>query len=151
LQDRELINRFCAFQLLPLDDYQNGMDEWMGTALRKMNELDLISLKELFDKFENSLTNNAYLFRRDSFSIRQINRPVFSAPLWDVMITGLAKYSIEQVANHAEEIKARFYALIADEKFLWSITSGPNHPDRVKYRFKETQKMFAEVFDAHSS
>lgn len=153
MRDREFVNRFCAFQLLPLADYKDNMDEWLAMALKKMNELDKVLLLKLSNEFQRSLRNNYSLFKDHAFrkhSPGQERRGVLNASLWDVMITGLAKYSDDQIVNNAEELKARFYALIKDEKFVWSITYGPNSPDRVKYRFEETQKMFAEVLGAYS-
>ncbi len=40
MRDREFVNRFCAFHLLPLDDYRGDMDEFLAQGLRKMNNLD---------------------------------------------------------------------------------------------------------------
>jgi len=153
MRDREFVNRFCAFHLLPLDTY-TGMDEWLAMALKKMNSLDDVSLFKLSSEFQNSLQNNYFLFKDHAFRKHapgQDRRGVLNASLWDVMITGLAKYSHDQIVNQAEKLKERFYTLIKNERFVWSITYGPNSPDRVRHRFEETQKMFAEVFDAHSS
>jgi hypothetical protein len=154
MRDREFVNRFCAFRLLPIDTYKGDMDEWLAMALKKMNGLNEASLAQLSNEFQSSLQNNYFLFKDHAFrkhSPGQDRRGVLNASLWDVMITGLAKYSHDQIVNHAEKLKERFYTLIKNERFVWSITYGPNSPDRVRHRFEETQKMFAEVFDAHSS
>jgi len=154
MRDREFVNRFCAFQLLSLDSYKDGMDEWLAMALKEMNRLDESSLLKLSGEFQNSLRNNYFLFKDHAFRKHvpgQDSRGVLNASLWDVMVTGLAKYSHEQIINHAEEIKDCFFALIENEQFIWSITYGPNSPNRVKYRFEITQKMFKEIFDAHTS
>lgn len=154
MRDREFVNRFCAFRLLPFETYKDGMDEWLAMALKKMNALDEASLLKLSNEFQNSLHNNRLLFGDHAFRKHepgQDRRGVLNASLWDVMITGLAQFSNDQIVGHADKLKERFYALIKENKFVWSITYGPNSPDRVKYRFEESQKMFKEVFDAHSS
>jgi hypothetical protein len=154
MRDREFVNRFCAFRLLPFETYKDGMDEWLAMALKKMNALDETSLLQLSNEFQNSLQNNCFLFGDHAFRKHdpgQDRRGVLNASLWDVMITGLAQFSHDQIVSHGDKLKERFYALIKENRFVWSITYGPNSPDRVKYRFEETQKMFAEVFDAHSS
>ncbi len=154
MRDREFVNRFCAFQLLSLDTYKDDMDEWLALALKKMNSLDETSLLNLSNEFQNSLKNNYFLFKDHAFrkhDPKQSRRGVLNASLWDVMITGLAKYSHEQIVNHAEKFKELFYALIKNDRFVWSITYGPNSPDRVKHRFEATQKLFKEVFDARPS
>ena len=40
MRDREFVNRFCAFQLLNVDDYRGDMDEFLAKALEKMNSLE---------------------------------------------------------------------------------------------------------------
>ncbi len=150
MRDREFVNRFCAFSILPLDTYRD-MDEWFAEALKKMNCLDESSLQVLSDDFRNSLQNNLMLFGKHAFrkySPEKERRSVLNASLWDVMSTGLASYPNDQVKSHEKIIKKRFCELINDEKFIWSITYGPNSPDRVRYRFEATKKMFVEIFNA---
>ena len=36
MRDREFINRFCAFQILRLEDYRD-MDDFLASCLKKMN------------------------------------------------------------------------------------------------------------------
>ena len=154
MRDREFVNRFCAFQLLPLDNYKDGMDEWLAMALKEMNKLNETALIKLSDEFQNSLRNNYFLFKDHAFRKHapgQGRRGVLNASLWDVMVTGLAKYSHEQIKTHAEDIKDSFYMILKSKDFDWSITYGPNSSDRVKCRFEITQTMFKEIFNAHPS
>jgi len=37
MQDRELVNRFCSFDLLPLETYRGDMDEWLAASLKRLN------------------------------------------------------------------------------------------------------------------
>ena len=130
------------------------MDEWLAMALKKMNSLDQASLHTLSKEFQNSLHNNFMLFNEQAFRKHepgQYRRGVLNASLWDVMITGLARYSNDQVKQHTDTLKNRFYTLLNDDAFVSSITYGPNSSGNVRYRFQITQKMFKEVFDAHAS
>lgn len=154
MRDREFVNRFCAFQLLSIDNYKDSMDEWLAMALKKMNTLDESSLLKLSNEFQSSLQNNFMLFNDHAFRKHvpgQDRRGVLNASLWDVMITGLARYSNAQIKQHTDVLKERFYNLLKDEHFVSSITYGPNSSANVRHRFEVTQKMFKEVFDAHSS
>jgi hypothetical protein len=45
MRDREFVNRFCAFQLLPIDEYRGDMDGFLAQALKKMNNLGEKDLK----------------------------------------------------------------------------------------------------------
>ena len=154
MRDREFVNRFCAFQILPLDYYRGDMDEWLAMALKKMNSLDEALLLKLSNEFQNALQNNFMLFNEYAFRKHipeQERRGVLNASLWDVMTTGLAQYSNNQVNQHADKFKACFYKLLKDNNFVSSITYSPNSTRNVRYRFQITQQMFTEVFDAHSS
>ena len=151
MRDREFVNRFCAFQLLPLEAYKGDMDEWLAMALKKMNNLHDASLSELSSLFQNALHNNLILFSEQAFrkhSKNQIKRGVINASLWDVMTTGLAKYSNEQLVSHVDELRNLFYGLLQDEQFVKSISVGTNSKSNVIYRFEKTQKLFQEVFHA---
>ncbi|NOS89784.1 MAG: DUF262 domain-containing protein, partial [Methylococcaceae bacterium] len=151
MRDRECINRFCAFHLLPLDNYKGDMDEWLAESLRKMNELDQLSLSNLSALFKNSLNNNYTLFQEQAFrkhTPRQSRRGVINISLWDVMTTELANYSDEQIKLHANEIKTSFYKLLNDEDFSNSITLGTNSTRNVWYRFMAVQQMLQEIFNA---
>lgn len=153
MRDREFVNRFCAFQLLPLDGYRGNMDDFLAKALNRMNDLDPPDLQRLSTEFLTSLRNNVQVFGEYAFkkSAAAGRRGVFNAPLWDVMTTGLARYPEHLVEARADALKEAFHSLIADEWFIQSITSGTNDMWKVRYRFKATKKMFQEVLGAHSA
>jgi hypothetical protein len=153
MRDREFVNRFCAFQLLPIEKYKD-MDDWLAMALKEMNSLDFASLLKLSKDFRASLQNNFMLFEHQAFRkhyFGQNNRGVLNASLWDVMTTGLTQYSNAQVKQQAPILKKHFYDLLGNSAFVSSITDAPNSSNKVKARFQIAQKMFKEVFDAHSS
>ncbi len=67
MRDREFVNRFCAFQLLKLDEYRGDMDDFLANCLREMNRLDKSKLSRLSDEFRRGLANNFMLFNRHAF------------------------------------------------------------------------------------
>jgi len=149
MRDREFVNRFCAFHLLPLDSYKGEMDEFLAAALSRMNTLSKQSLDSLSAEFRTALTNNFYLFREHAFRKHepsQLRRSIVNASLWDVMSTSLARVPEEQVRERAEKLRDRFYALMKDDKFVDAITYGPNAQKQVRYRFDVMQWTLAEVF-----
>ncbi|MDP3839450.1 MAG: DUF262 domain-containing protein, partial [Methylococcales bacterium] len=88
MRDRECINRFCAFSLLPIENYKGDMDEWLAEALKKMNTLDDSELQKLSTDFKNALENNNRLFYDQSFRKHrpeQNRKGVLNVALWDVM------------------------------------------------------------------
>jgi hypothetical protein len=151
MRDRECVNRFCAFHLLPLENYKGEMDEWLAEALRKMNELDDSELEKISQSFKNALENNHFLFNSQAFRKhipQQSKRGILNISLWDVMTVGLVKYSNEQIESNAEKLKSGFYNLLKNEEFSNSITYSTYNTGSVKKRFELSQKMFQEVFNA---
>ncbi|MBY0454792.1 MAG: DUF262 domain-containing protein [Burkholderiaceae bacterium] len=151
MRDRECVNRFCAFYLLPIESYKGDMDEWLANALEKMNKLNNSELKELSNIFQKTLADNYLLFNEQTFrkhASGQINRGVLNISLWDVMTVGLAKYSSAQINYYSNILKENFYKLLENKEFNNSITLGTNSNRNVNYRFQVTKKMFKEIFNA---
>ena len=149
MRDREFVNRFCAFQLLSLDDYRGDMDVFLARVLTKMNKLPKEALEQLSVQFRTSLANNYGVFGKHTFRKHTApgdSRSVLNASLWDVMSTGLSRYSEPLVEGKADELRATFYPLMADDDFIKSITYGPNDARKVRHRFAVAKTMFKEVF-----
>ena len=150
MRDREFVNRFCAFQILDIGTYRD-MDEFLAESLKKMNA-EMPSLSALSKQFRTTLANNFYLFGRHAFRKHeqgQENRNVLNASLWDVMSTGLSRYSQLTVEEHSTTVRERFYGLLNDEEFIGSITYSTNDLKKVTYRFTRAKAMFEDVFGAH--
>ena len=150
MRDREFVNRFCAFQTLDLGEYRD-MDEFLATALKGMNAASTSSLAELSARFRTSLDNNFLLFGKNAFRKHRSDqdwRGVLNASLWDVMSTGLSRYSTPRVEECADELRSGFFRLMKDDDFRNAITYGPNDPKKVKYRFSAAERMLEEVFGA---
>jgi len=150
MRDREFINRFCAFQLLTLDDYRGDMDEFLAKCLKRMNKMEHPERKQLADEFMRGLTNNFTLFGKHAFRKHTPDqgwRARINASLWDVMSTGLSHYSEEQVIDYAEPLKNTFYELLADEEFNAAITLGTSDSRRVKCRFDLCHRALEEILD----
>ena len=149
MRDREFVNRFCAFQTLDLGEYRD-MDEFLARALKGMNAAPW-SLPELSARFRTSLENNSRLFGKHAFRKHSPNqdwRSVLNASLWDVMSTGLSRYSTPRVEECADELRSGFFHLMEDDDFRNAITYGPNDPKKVRYRFSAAERMLEEVFGA---
>ncbi len=156
MRDREFVNRFCAFRVLGTKNYRGDMDEHLAKVLREMNTMRDDELTKLSDQLRRSLANNYELFGRHAFRksmTGQISsyRSVINASLWDVMSTGLCRYTEDQVRNHAEILRVAIQSLLQDEKFVESVTIGTNDTRRVNHRFKVTREKFEEILFADSN
>lgn len=148
MRDREFVNRFCAFQLLPIKDYRGDMDDFLARALTKMNELSANELKKLSSQFRTGLQNNLKVFGSHSFRKHhkdQTARSVLNASLWDVMSTELSHHSETLVEGRASSVRDAFFSLMRDHDFVGSITYGTNHTRNVVDRFAMVKAKFKEA------
>ena len=154
MRDREFVNRFCAFHLIHLDEYRGDMDDFLAQGLKKMNTFDKDELEKLSSQFQLGLRNNFKVYGQHAFRKHikgQSNRNVLNASLWDVMSTGLSRYTEHLVDKCVDSLKAGFWKLMDDKEFFHLITYGPNAVRNVKYRFKAVNKMLKEVLDDYST
>jgi hypothetical protein len=136
MRDRELINRFC--------------DGYLASALQKMNRMSDSELHDLSATFRRGLKNNFDLFGRHAFRKHapgQDTRSILNASLWDVMMTGLARFPETVVQKNAAKVRTAFYQLLDDGEFNAAITYGPNSVKKVEKRFQLADAMFREVLD----
>ena len=151
MRDREFVNRFCAFQLLDLDDYRGDMDDFLANCLRRMNRMDDAALSQLSGEFHRGLTNNLMLFDRHAFRKHepgQERRGVINASFWDVMSTGLSRYAEDKIQKSRTPLRREIFRLFHDEDFNIAITYGPNGARKVRTRFRLTHDVFQEVLGA---
>lgn len=151
MQDREMINRFCSFRLLKLEDYRGDMDDWLAKGLQKINMASSEDLEKLSSLFRRAMKNNFVVFGRQAFrkhSDPEQRRSILNASLFDVMSTGLARFSEERVLEKADVLREKFYLLMDDNEFSRAVTYSTNTPKEVRTRFRIAKAMFDEVFNA---
>ena len=148
MRDREFVNRFCAFQLLGLDEYRGDMDVFLAECLRRMNRMEESDLARLSEELHRSLANNFKLFKRHAFrkhSSERQRRSILNASLWDVMSTGLSCYPETRVSAYAERLRASLRELFFEDEFYEAISFGTNDTSKVKTRFKMTREIFEKI------
>lgn len=153
MRDREFVNRFCAFQILDLNEYRGDMDHFLASALTQMNDSTPESLSALSTQFRRSLASNFAVFDKHAFRKHRNHndyRSVLNASLWDVMATGLSRYPEQVVEARSADLRHAFYRLMKNEEFVKAITYSVNNIGKVKQRFADAEAMFQEVFDAGS-
>ena len=154
MRDREFVNRFCAFQLLDLAEYRGDMDNFLAECLRKMNGMADDELSSLCEEFRRGLANNFALFDQHAFrkhTLGQDRRGVLNASFWDVMSTGLSRYTEERVRACADPLRESVCRLLDDEEFNISITYGPNDARKVRHRFQMTRQKFEEILGVQAN
>jgi len=150
MRDREFVNRFCAFHLLPIKEYDGDMDRFLARALGHMNRAGAEPLHELRGAFRRTLQNNWVFFGKHAFRKHEPGqdwRGIINASLWDVMSTGLARYEGAHVPERVEALRSGFFELLGDQEFNEAITYGPNDARKVRRRFRMARRMFEETLD----
>ena len=154
MRDREFVNRFCAFQILGVEKYHDDMDDFLAESLRRMNKMNTDELSELSVMFRRSLSNNYVLFERHAFRKHQpgqTRRSVLNASFWDVMSTGLSRYSEAEIEERAEPLRSAIHRLLRKDEFNTAITYSTNSTNKVKTRFKMALTVLRKVLGDHAN
>ena len=154
MRDREFVNRFCAFQLLGTEEYRGDMDLFLAESLSRMNKkMSKSELETLSDEHRRTLNNNLTIFGRHAFRKRtwpSDRRSVINASLWDVMSTGLSRYSERRIKSSVDKLKLAIEELLKTEEFNNAITYATNDAARVAVRFKLSRRVLKEILGAHT-
>jgi len=157
MRDREFVNRFCAFQILGVENYRGDMDDFLANGLRKMNKIgkeEPSRLSLLSSEFRRGLSNNLILFGRQSFrkyKPEYERRSVLNASFWDVMSTSFSHYEEEHLQTHSEAVRSSILELFKNEEFNTAITYGPNDSNKVRARFRMVQEKLEEIFGDYAN
>ena len=154
MRDREFVNRFCAFQILGVENYRGDMDEFLATCLKSMNQMQESQLEQLRAEFQQGLINNSTLFGNHAFRKYfpgQSRRNVINASLWDVMSTTLSHFTTDDIVVHMEEYRSAIFDLFHYPDFNDAITIGTNSTVKVRRRFERVQKLTEEILNANSN
>lgn len=150
MRDREIINRFCGFYLLGVEQYPNdySMDKFLADSLKYMNNMSQMELTDLANRFQSSIKSNysvfgEHIFRKHTKSKKRRNP--FNVAIFDVFSVYLAHYPEQQVLDKADKIRQAFYALMANDKFFKAISGATNSRRNMLNKFKEANKAITEA------
>jgi len=149
MRDREFVNRFCAFHLLGYKAYRGDMDDFLASALKKMNQMSTDELAQLGSIFAKSLRINYKLFGQHSFrkfSQKEKNRSVLNASLWDVLSTAFIPYFDHDIDTKHDQIFNAVRDLFQESEFNSAITISTNDTKKVTYRFTRMYTLMTEIF-----
>ncbi|WP_316851599.1 GmrSD restriction endonuclease domain-containing protein [Pedobacter agri] len=139
--DREFVNRFLAFYLLPIKDYQSDLEAFLNQAMEKLYDISALESSELFEAFNNGMKTATALFGIHAFrkltghqqGQKPINKALFE--VWSVLLSKLDPRAQRQLIANKTAVLAAAEALEAEESFRKAISSSTNDKSRVKMRF----------------
>lgn len=144
MQDRELVLRFIAFQILSPEDYKSSMSQFLDSAMESLNE-NKTDYESLAEKFEQSLIFVEKIFQNHAFSksIRSGNN-IFNRTLFDVWMYYFSFLDVNQkeiLLQRKNEVIDDFRKLLMNAKFDDSITFASATTANVVYRFTQVFKL----------
>lgn len=150
--DCELVLRFFAFRLLPLDDFKS-LSLFLDRAIETIDQYQQITpeLDCLAKEFEQALIlSNKLLGKGHKFSralaiggVRQLNRSLF-----DVLTVCLSEVKdTEQLLRQQKMFKQELVAMITNEQseFCQGITKGTATKQAVMNRFTHMRKLLKKI------
>ncbi|HNB99874.1 MAG TPA: DUF262 domain-containing protein, partial [Leptospiraceae bacterium] len=150
MQDREVILRFIAFQIIPARDYKGSMRSFLDQAMEELNKrlLNESKLKqELEQRFKSSLERAKFLFGEKAFSRESERGSIkFNRALFDVWGYYLSKLTIEQeklLYKNKSKIVEEFNSLLETD-FEETIASSTTSSANVALRFEEIYAILAK-------
>jgi hypothetical protein len=148
MRDREFINRYMAFKVIGLDNYKGDMDDFLASALIKINTMTKNQINELKEKFVNTMRTCELIWGKQTFRKHKPNqkgRTVINAALFDVLSFTIEhiKGSFDDARN--ENIRQRLFMLFDDEEFNSAITLSTNSLLHISIRFQKIEKAFKGV------
>ncbi len=152
MRDREVINRFAAFQLFGYKDYHTSdMDDFLARAIGTMNQ-EKEQLGRLQLTFTNSMRRNHDLFGVHAFrkSLAEGNQETRRVPinisLFDVLSDAFTRILDNTLASRRDEIITGVRMLLQDEEFLRAITYSTNSRRQVWTRFEMTEQVLGDFW-----
>ena len=151
MQDREFVNRFCSFEMLPLDSYKGDMDDWLGRGLKSLGQLQEADRQCVSVKFRRGLANNLAVFGKHSFrkirSSDQRRNPI-NAAIFDVMMHTLCCVDEAILGECRSAFYDAFNELLSNDEFYSLISSGRSTTMEVRRRFEIAGAKLKEVLSA---
>lgn len=151
MRDREAINRFCAFKILSLDDYNSDMDGFLAKSLEKLNLYSPEDFDQLTEEFSRSMRTNYNLFNRHSFRKSLVyndvgvDRSVINISLFDVLSVLFANIEENIVDRYKDQLRIEIINLLLTTDFIHSITYSTNSRKQVKDRFDLMEKVIKKT------
>jgi hypothetical protein len=153
MSDREAVNRFLAYYNLGWEQYGSDalgdFDEFLGTALRKLNR-EPEKLERSKKAFVRSMLRNQRIFGKHAFRKHEApgaRRSALNLALFDVFSVGLARHA-RLSPDLDEKIRRSFYSLLKRDEFLDAISYATARVQNVHTRFRLTEQMLDRVFRA---
>lgn len=151
--DREFVNRFLAFYILPLAEYSSDLDSFMSKALANIpkDETSRLVIKNNFiQAMELAYTifgNDAFRkrFRAEDLARKPINKALFDCI--SVCFARLSTEQAQQLKERKEVFKQEFIESMNNARFYTSISNSTNAKENVAVRLTHITNIIETVLN----
>ncbi len=156
--DRDFVNRFAAFYLIPYQDYKPDpdLDSFLNQGMRKLKDPNVT-----LDKMEYDFTEamkaawkifGGYAFRKQygwDERRRPLNKALFE--VWSVILAKLTDDDRNILVKKGKVLCEGFFNLMdTDIGFVTSISQGTGDKSRVYTRFSTIEKLIQQTLSHHA-
>jgi hypothetical protein len=147
MRDREIINRFCAFYINPIENYKGEMEDYLAEALLHINSMSQHDIDTIMINFIKSMSLNFKIFGKNSFRKSIVNthynqRTVLNVSLFDAVATCFALNWEKLEKVEPEILKNKMTYVLLYPPFDDSISLSTNNTQKIKYRHQLVNKIF---------
>lgn len=158
MEDRDFVNRFLAFYLLSLDEYESDLDAFLHKTMSDINKRTNVyteaKREEIKNVFSQTMRTAYSIFGNDAFRKRLNNedrrRPLNKA-LFDSISVNIANLSEEQreiLTQKAAILKDKLKRVSREDARFWTaISTATGQKSNVIYRFAVIQRLLRETLN----
>jgi len=148
--DREFVNRFLAFNLLDLSEYNDNLEEFLNLVLIRIKQMDSKDISEIRNNFLLSMKRISDIFGDCAFrridksgKYSKINKPLFECV--SVIFAKMDDETFRQLKQHKDDFIRKYNLLLLDDDFIEVLTSGTARKSSIEKRNKALRAIIKEI------
>lgn len=152
MEDCEFVNRFLAFYILGLEEYQGNLEDYLNEVLIRIQKETAEKLNEYQKDFLKAMKYAYAIFEENTF--RKINKNGkyggINKPLYDAVSVNLARlsnYESDVLLAKKERVIEKYETLLKDADFGNIISNGTAKIENVKKRHETIYHLFRSVIE----
>ncbi len=145
MRDREAILRCIAFQIRPIEDYKNDMDDFLRSTMEYINGISDEEIESIRVNFIRTMSNAFQLFGDRCFRLpTPLSRGRINVAVMETIFVFLSTVESQLLLRNKERINANFSMLLANPDYELCVTRSTGTTSRVKTQFSLAAKTMGE-------
>ncbi len=152
MKDREIVLRYLSFQIFHYEnDYKGDLDEFLGNAMRKMNDMNEDEIQRLKDNFVRVMTLTLDFFGNENFRFpildkdNKLNRGFINTSLMESVCYFFAHNSDDFLKENKQKIIENMKLLLTDSTYRNATRTSTASRRNVSDRFKLAQEILQKA------